>query len=106
MGGAEMINDNKRKISELEDQLVQTRVTQINDERALENLNRTVENLIHESMTSSGNQKNTESSDQEVNRRLAELEEDVRKIKASENDELDELYDSLLEAKKEQNSKI
>jgi len=100
----EIINDNKRKIIELEDQLVQTRVTQINDERALENLNRTVEILVRKSASSSG--KETEISNPEVNQRLEELEEDIRKIKAAENDELDELYDSVLETKKDQNSKI
>ena len=102
----EIINDNKRKIIELEDQLVQTRVTQINDERALENLNRTVETLVRESVSSSSYLKEPESSNPETNRRLAQLEEDVRKIKTAENDELDELYDSVLESKKEQNSKI
>lgn len=64
----------------------------------MENLNHTVESLL--SATKSGGPT------PDVERRLNELEEDVRKIKTSENDELDELYDTVLESKREQNSKI
>ena len=95
------VNDNKRKISELEDQIVTTRVIQINDERALENLNRTVEYLRQHSMTPSSS-----GTSPEITLRIEKLEEDVHKIRTTENDELDELYETVLENKNEQNARI